>query len=148
MAGRPPKPTNLLQLTGAFKANPKRAAARAGEPKPDGPLGGPPKRWEIVSPATGYQEAEKMRGLWAEVAEMAPWLTSADRWTVESICELKFRERNRSIKPGERAELGRLCGKCGLNPSDRVRVNTFPAVPQKTEAGDPRDKYMEQRRQG
>jgi len=85
---------------------------------------------------------EQLRELWAEVATMAPWLTSADRWTVASICELKLLEIKRVIKPGERAELGRLCGKCGLNPSDRSRVNTFPSAPKATAAADPRTEYM------
>lgn len=80
--------------------------------------------------------------LWREVAAMAPWLTSADRWTVESICELKLLERKGSIRPGERTELGRLAGKCGLNPSDRSRVNTFPGAPKKSERADPREEYM------
>jgi hypothetical protein len=80
--------------------------------------------------------------LWNEVSVMAPWLTSADRWTVESIVELKLLERKGAIKPGERAELGRLCGKCGLNPSDRTRVNMSPPAPRKGEAADPREAFM------
>ncbi|HVJ09704.1 MAG TPA: hypothetical protein VM554_15105 [Acidisarcina sp.] len=138
MAGRPPKPTNLLQLTGAHKKNPKRAAARAGEPTPDGPLGDPPSRWSAVFPEFDYQRCGELRELWREVQEMAPWLTSADRWTVESICELKLLERRRAIKPGERSELGRLSGKCGLNPSDRVKVNVAPNTPK---TSDPRDVF-------
>jgi hypothetical protein len=81
-------------------------------------------------------------GLWEEVAAMAPWLTSADRWTVESIVELKLLERKGAIKPGERAELGRLCGKCGLNPSDRTRVNVSSTAPHSAKAADPREAFM------
>lgn len=88
-----------------------------------------------------------LRRLWAEVAEMAPWLTSADRWTVESICELKLQERKGAIKSGDRAELGRLAGKCGLNPSDRSRVNVTPAGGRSVHAEDPRDQYMRRKAQ-
>ena len=175
MAGRPRKPTNLLEITGALRKNPKRARERAGEPRPNGSLGDPPARWNAhpaaKQAAVLFQEGrstnevaailgiewetakslradissadnDQLRELWIEVATMATWLTWADRWTVESICELKLLERKRIIKPGERAELGRLCGKCGLNPSDRTRVNTFPSAPKATEASDPRAEYM------
>jgi hypothetical protein len=46
MAGRPRKPTNLLEMSGALKKNPKRAKAHAGEPRPDGLLSEPPERWK------------------------------------------------------------------------------------------------------
>jgi hypothetical protein len=178
MAGRPPKPTNLLAITGQLARNPKRYESRKGEPRPDGALGPAPAQWEhhpqAIKAATLFAEgmstndaaaalgiswetARELREgkfaranaqlcqLWEEVGIMAPWLTSADRWTVESICELKLREREGTIKPGERAELGRLCGKCGLNPSDRTRVNMFPKAPQASKAADPRDAYMQRK---
>lgn len=40
--GRPPTPTNILEMRGDFKKNPK--TRRATEPKPDKPLGYPPGR--------------------------------------------------------------------------------------------------------
>jgi hypothetical protein len=175
MAGRPPNPTNLQAINGAFKKNPKRARAREGEPRPTGPLGPAPQRWEphpqafhasalfadgkstsdvavilqidwgtakTLRDQTSASDNAQLVRLWDEVAIMAPWLTFADRWTVESVCELKLRERKGPILIGERAELGRLCGKCGMNPSDRTRVNTFPSAPRKSEEADPRDAYM------
>lgn len=42
MPGRPRKPTNILHLSGAFKKNPKRGKARAGEPKLAKGIGEPP----------------------------------------------------------------------------------------------------------
>jgi len=179
MAGRPAKPTNLLAMTGQLARNPKRYASRKGEPRPDGPLGDAPDRWqphpEAFKAAALYAEGkstnevaallaisweiardlrdvsqnadkERLCQLWDEVNVMAPWLTSADRWVVESICELKLRERKGTIKPGERAELGRLCGKCGMNPSDRTRVSTLPKAPRQTERTDPREVYMQRKK--
>lgn len=51
MAGRPPKPTDLLLLTGAGRKNPKRLKAREGEPTPPGPIGAPPSKWMDFRPA-------------------------------------------------------------------------------------------------
>lgn len=50
MAGRPPKPTALLLLQGAEKKNPKRIAARQGEPIGKGPLGDPPEHFMLSHP--------------------------------------------------------------------------------------------------
>jgi hypothetical protein len=175
MAGRPRKPTNLLEMSGALKKNPKRGKAREGEPRPDASLGAPPERWKphpLAAQASAlfaqdkstnevasalqidWETAKSLRdqnqaadnaqlcGLWEEVQLMAPWLTAADRWTVESIVELKLIERKGTIKPGERAELGRLCGKCGLNPSDRTRVNVSSSPARPAAAADPREAFM------
>jgi hypothetical protein len=179
MAGRPPKPTNVLAITGQLARNPKRYESRKGEPKPTGELGPAPDRWQAhleafkaaalyaenkstndVAAALGisWETACELRDnsrasknaqlcqLWDEVALMAPWLTSADRWIVESICELKLSERKGTIKAGERAELGRLCGKCGLNPSDRTRVSTIPKGHREPGTSDPRDIYLQRKK--
>jgi hypothetical protein len=142
MAGRPPKPSNLLELSGAFKKNPKRKAARSGEPVPSGPLGAPPAQWMIESPeAFGYQKAAELRQIWTEIASMAPWLTSADRHTVEDICVLRLKARKDTIKPGERNVLRALNNSCGLDASGRAKINTFPTTPRQAVASDPRDAY-------
>lgn len=39
---KPRKPTKILQFTGAFDKNPKRAESRAHEPASTGPIGAPP----------------------------------------------------------------------------------------------------------
>ena len=139
MAGRPPKPTNLLELTGAFKRNPQRARARAGEPMPASGLGPPPPHFMIEEPAFGFQRAAKLRAIWNEIADMGFWLTSADRHTVEDICDLRLAAREGRIKPGERGILARLNNSCGFDPSGRVKVNPGPAKPTRQ---DPRDKYL------
>jgi hypothetical protein len=175
MAGRPPKPTNLLAITGQLARNPKRYEKRKGEPRPDAALGPAPARWQLHPAAfkasalfadgkstnevrdllgIPWETARDLRDstrtnanahlcqLWDELNAMAPWLTNADRWVAESICQLKLAELQGTIRPGERAELGRLCGKCGLNPSDRTRVSTLPKAPRKSEPPDPRDMYL------
>jgi hypothetical protein len=165
-------------VKGAYEKDPKRGKAREGEPKPDGPLGEWPSRWDtgptVIAAAELFmvgkslndvaaalkiewedaralQVASKkladkveLRQLWEEVRLMAPWLSNADRWTVESICELKLRERRGIISTGERSELGRLCGKCGMNPSDRTRVSTLPKNPVVAKT-DPREQFMKRR---
>lgn len=118
--GRPPKPTNLLQLTGAFKKNPKRGAKRANEPKPEGPLGDPPARFlNPHSPSAVYHLE-----MWHELIGMAPIgvLTSADRWAAELACVLMAKVRYGGFKGGDVAQLSSLMGKMGLTPSDRSRV--------------------------
>jgi hypothetical protein len=180
MAGRPRKPTKLLEITGALRKNPARGRAREGEPQPAGDLGDPPERWQShpgaprayemfaqdkstndVAAALGisWDEARVIREtqaqaadnaalckLWYELRDMAAWLTSADRWTAEQICELKLLVNQRKIKPAERRELNSLCNKCGLDPSGRTRVNGgMSANPKGAAASDPRDAYMQKK---
>jgi len=53
MAGRPPKPTELLLLTGAGRKNPARIKARAGEPVPPALKITPPEEWTDFRPLQG-----------------------------------------------------------------------------------------------
>lgn len=78
---RPRKPTNVLQLAGAFKKDPQRAAARANEPKPTGPIGDPP----------AGTDAEVAR-VWREIVEEAPpgVLTNADRGVLLLMAKLRL----------------------------------------------------------
>lgn len=79
MAGRPRKPTALLELSGAFKHDPQRK--RPGEPKELRPLGDPPARLSLE--AVPY---------WHELADMAgATLTWRDRWAVELAAGLMAR---------------------------------------------------------
>ena len=179
MAGRPPKPTNLLAITGQLARNPKRYEARKNEPRPDSNLGPAPDRWqphpgafkaaalfaegkstnEVAQIlAIAWEAARDLRDtaasadnarlceLWDEFSAMCPWLTSADRWTAEDIVELKLKAIKRKISKSERSELGKLLGKCGLNPSDRTRVSTVPRAQRKAEATDPRDLYLQRKK--
>jgi phage terminase small subunit len=80
MAGRPRKPTRILELTGRLKHDPQRR--RPAEPKVDGPLGEPPGRLpaEIIP-------------FWQEIVSIAAdgVLTKADRIVVELAARLMER---------------------------------------------------------
>lgn len=124
MGGRPRKPTNLLQLTGAFKKNPARGRSREYEPKPEGELGGPPECWDAET-----SEGERLIAIWEELVANVPEgvLTSADRFHVELTCRLMRRVRSGFGKTSDFGQLNVLLGKMGLNPSDRSRVATVEA---------------------
>jgi hypothetical protein len=151
MAGRPPKPTKLLELTGAFKRNPKRLAERAGEPVPIGPLGPTPRHWRVkrenpVAELKPAQMAEivhldALRKMWKEVSRMAPWLTSGDRIAVELLCGLLLKARLGGIKPSEINVLRGLCNACGLDPSGRAKIDTSAPGVKGAKAVDPRDAF-------
>jgi hypothetical protein len=138
---QPRKPTNLLELTGAFKNHPSRLAARNGEPVPDGPLGSAPRHWWVKHDHPNYAQCQELCKLWREVSRMAPWLTSADRHTVEDVCDLRLKARQGTIRPGERNVLRALSNACGLDPSGRLRINCDPVVPKAARIVDPRDVF-------
>jgi len=142
MPGRPPKPTNLLELTGAFRTDPQRLAKRAGEPRPKGPLGTPPKHWRVKPDAEGFDEAQDLCKIWKEVSKMAPWLTNSDRHTVEDICVLRRLARLGTIRPGERNVLRSLNNACGLDASGRAKLDISPAALAGEKKVDPRDAFV------
>jgi hypothetical protein len=108
MPGRPRKPTALLLLTGAGNKNPGRLKDRVVESAgPSVPIGNPPVDFMIQSPESGYRQAERLRAIWEECLAMWPWADFSDRFTVEAICRLKVKERNETIKTGERTTLAR-----------------------------------------
>lgn len=127
---RPRKPTATLELTGAFKKNPQRAAARKGEPKPSGPLGAPP---DYLS--------ETERACWNELSELSPAgvLTNADRPLVELGSRLwaKIREDGiggkYGVTVGEIAQYKDCLIRMGLTPVDRSKINLAPNEEQKNE---------------
>jgi hypothetical protein len=118
--GRPRKPTNVLELTGAFRKNPSRAAAREHEPRPADPLVKPPASFNPET-STG----SRMLAIWHELVSQAPdgVLTTADAFHVELTCRLMFQVRIGSGKAGDYAQLNSLLGKMGLNPADRSKIS-------------------------
>jgi hypothetical protein len=151
MAGRPPKPTEYLELTGAFRKNPARRKARADEPKPPSPsVGPPPAKFDIFYPELGYQRAEKIRAVWDECAAMWPWLTFSDRHTLERYSILKVGEDARTLNNTEKRMIVSLCSRLGGDGAGRAqlgqRLLPGAAVP-KTKT-DPRVLYMETRKCG
>lgn len=113
--GRPRKPTNILNLTGAFDKNPARRKARANEPKDLGELGDPPQRLN----------AEQLKA-WNEIVENAAYgvLTKSDRHSLEITAVLlaEFWETGALMTGTHLNILNTSLGKMGLNPSDRSRV--------------------------
>jgi len=129
---RPRKPTEILELNAAFRHDPKRGRERAHEPKPNGPLGEPPKHLSAGAKAA-----------WVELQQIVPAkvLTSADRWLVEFCCKImadlrkhgRASRRNPNGVPGcDSAQLLQGLSKMGLSPSDR-------SISRKIKNSDPAD---------
>ena len=138
MPGRPPKPTAVLEMTGAARKNPKRMRERAGEPQSPGGLGDPPERYLLEMPS-----AREKLAIWQECQAMWPWIGYSDRMTVEDICELTYKLRHNTIAVGERAQLKGLRNDMGGSPSGRGRLGSSPApAVAPTSAADPRDAYL------
>jgi hypothetical protein len=119
---RPPKPTALLELNGAFKKNPSRGRARADEPRPEDPLGPPPEDW--VRRAEHSQKHIELLRAWEEIVGQAAFgvLTSADRDCVEMAARLKYKIRFEKWTSGDAAQLKVYLRSMGLTPEDRARV--------------------------
>lgn len=118
---RPRTPTAVLEARGAFKKNPQRRKARAGEPKPAGGVGAPP---DYLS--------ERRQNIWHELALQAPWLTVSDRVTLEIATSLLSEFRRGRMSNEALNTLLRTTSKLGLDPSGRAKVS----VPQKVEDAD------------
>ena len=149
MAGRPPKPTKLLELTGAFRKNPSRKKAREGEPE-SGDIGGPPDEWMIFHPDIGYQRAEKLRQLWDRFVKMWPWLEYADRDALEQFCEYKLaRMEHRKLSGAEISDMSRIRTELGGTGSGRarlgVRSSKVGASNKAANATDPRVAFLAQK---
>lgn len=108
---RPRKPTELLELNGAFKRNPKRKR-RIG-PKPKDGIGDPPEY---------FREDERLA--WREiVADCAPTvLTSAERTVVELLSRLRAKFRSDWLTGAEMGVMTWCCGRLGMTPADRSKV--------------------------
>ena len=111
----PRKPTNILALTGAFKRNPKRGAARANEPEPTGDIGDAPAHLN-----------ESERACWGAIVGLCHEnsLCRADRLIIEHaariLSALRASTEYTDVKLMTRLEC--VLGKLGLSPADRSRV--------------------------
>jgi hypothetical protein len=113
--------TNLLKFEGAVKKRSLRPPSRSRNEVPARPLGRPPAHWSNRSAMVNAEMTTELKAIWREVSKMAPWLTSADRHTVEGICVLRQRARDGRIQCRERRTLHLLMTASGLNPAGRVR---------------------------
>lgn len=112
--GRPRKPTNLLELSGAYKKDPQRKKARQNEPSGGGGLG----------PYPGSRVGMTEEDAWNIIRTKAPKgvLEEADEEHVMLIARLMFLSWNDACTASERHLLATLLGKIGMNPSDRSRL--------------------------
>lgn len=109
---RPRKPTNVLELTGAFKKDPQR---RRQDAESVGALTAPPDHIN-----GGVLNA------WNDVVKYAPLevLTDSDRLSVELAANLLAQFRNDPVEfpAAKLARLEALLGKFGMTPADRSKV--------------------------
>jgi len=116
MAGRPRKPTELLELSGAFDHDPNRR--RPLGPKSDRAIGGPP---EHLSPS----EAQAWREV---VADHPPGvLTSADRPVLEALSTLIAKMRHEGLTGSEWGHLRGFLVEIGATPASRSKIAGAPA---------------------
>ena len=115
MAGRRPKPVELLELQGAFR--PHRHTARRAAPKSPHPVGDPPGH---LAPAEA--------AAWCEFCGNAPAgvLTRGDRWTLEMAARLMVRSRGEGLTSAELGHLRALLSELGASPASRGRVQAAP----------------------
>jgi hypothetical protein len=133
MPGRPPKPTNLLELSGAFRKNPKRRRAREKEPLPPAIPLEMPARFLIFHPEIGYQKAEKLRAIWDNCIKMWPWVTFSDRDALEQYCGLKAKDDQHRYASGpelsgaEMTAMIRIRSELGGTGTGRARLGVQAA---------------------
>lgn len=125
---QPRKPTEVLQLRGTFKHNPKRT--RDVGPKSAKDVGQPPPYL-----------TEDERACWFEGIENAPAgvLTSGDRWHLEMVSRLMAKFRRDWLTGAEMSQLGQALSKLGWTPADRSRVTAT----QKEEKEDPFAEFLQ-----
>jgi hypothetical protein len=147
MAGRPPKPTNLLELTGAFRKNPARRKARENEPQaPHIPLA-PPASYMRFHPELGYQKAEKLRAIWENCLTMWPWVTFSDRDAIEDYCDLKYKKgEGIKLSGTELSAMIKIRTDLGGTGVGRAKLGVslagVPGRKEKEKAADPRAAFL------
>jgi hypothetical protein len=149
--GRPRKPTQLHELSGAFEKDPQRKRARAQEPKSEDPIGPPPQHWDVPDGALRCQEFQRLRAIWEELVVQAPSgvLSSADRVHLEIICGLVDKYRRNLLRDAGLKTLNKMMGEIALNAGARSRftVKLFSGAPapSKKDANNP---FIEIKKEG
>lgn len=112
--GRPRKPTAVLELSGAFKKDPKRKQARKQEPKAKGKIG----------PYPGSMKKSTEKDAYDLIVSLAPEgvLTEADQLFVYQMAQILHASWQGFIKSADRQQLLAGFSKLGMNPSDRTRL--------------------------
>lgn len=141
MAGRPQKPTNLLQLQGAYEINPGRLKDRPAQTSTKSSIGKPPAHWTLSEGNPGFQRGQDLQKLWRQIRKMAPWLVPAQRLTLEHVCVLQYRSRNETLKPSELNLLRLMSNSLGLDGVGKAPVAGNDPGPSE----DPRDAFERRR---
>lgn len=115
--GRPQKPAEVHEISGAWRKNPSRGRARAGEVRQIAPLGDPPEKWKGSNAGGMYAELSE---IWKEIAFSAPpkSLNVSHRIIVEMICRLTYRMRHNLAKAAELGQLATFLGRLRMTPED------------------------------
>jgi hypothetical protein len=111
MAGRRPKPVELLELQGAFR--PHRHAQRQAAPKSSLPISDPPGH---LAPAEAAAWREFVANMLAGV------LTSGYRWALELTARLHAKSRREGLTAAETGHLRACLSELGASPASRGRV--------------------------
>jgi hypothetical protein len=118
MAGRPRKPSNVLELKGAFEKNPARGRARENEPVPTGEIGAPPSHLPT-----------DVATCWEEIVGLTHHgvLCKADRLIVEHAARMLARLRLMEWRtdPAILIRFEVCLGKLGMTPADRSKVSVM-----------------------
>src|SRR5690349_11656337 len=114
MAGRPRKPSNVLELRGTFKKDPQRR--RTPVKAPEGPFGAAPDRFD-----------DEQRACWDEILGLIPpaILAKADRVQVELLATLlaEFRQAYYAFPAQKIGHMRILLDGLGMSPSGREKFN-------------------------
>jgi len=133
-AGRPRKPFNVLELSGAFKKNPARRRARVAEPHISVGLGEPPQEW--VENAEHSQRCKELTEIWRQIVaqDVLHVLNISHRILVENTCHLMYKIRRASkglgkATSGDFAQVKSNLASMGMTPIDSPRVAEAVRIP-------------------
>lgn len=138
--GRPRKPAQVLELSGAFRKNPARRRERAAELAIKPGIGDPPSDW-----VTGAEHNERLKSLlrlWNEIVaqDVLRVLNVSHRALVETTCYLMYKIRRASAgygkaNSGDFARVTANLASMGMTPVDSPRVAEAVRVPDRPGAG-------------
>jgi hypothetical protein len=111
----PRKPTELLELSGAFIANPQRRR----------PIG--PKSTRAIGEPPDIMSADE-QACWHEFIANAPAgvLTSGDRMCLELVARLVAKNRREGLTGAELSNLRALLSELGATPAARSKILASP----------------------
>lgn len=139
MRGRKPKPTKVLEMSGAFKHNPARKRARAAKPTTGSPLGDPPAEWTEGAAAGSPSDVAVLK-IWRRVVDQdraVLKVLNASHWLlVKNYCELQYKvDRARKgygkATSGDWSNLKSYLAAMGMTPIDSSHVGEAVRVPER-----------------